>query len=246
MELASQSAWVWDFTDAAPVSASVVSPIDLVDGEAARHNTYQSPNQLDPPIFSFPGGVFGPIDFPLMTTSLTNPPSNPLGTPIRYSINDSPWQIYDGSHISITPDSQIVAYALSPSSSNYFSSYTSTQVYRLNANTFAGQSAGEFHGAEGPDSDNLVANYVTNGYDGNFEWGEGADGYTSGSTLGFTADSFTDVAAGSLFRLGTLDYFNSTITLASQATSVWLALELNLTTPGLIETFHYLVSGKFS
>lgn len=239
MELATQSAWVWDFEDAPPIAANTASAIGVSDGENAQTGTYQSPSVLDPPIFSHPGGVFGAVDFALLTTTLENPPSNPLGTLIRYSINDSAWQIYDGTPIVVAPDSQIVAYALSSDPDTTFSSYTRTEAYRLSSQNFAGQSAGEFYDAAGPDMENMVTNYVTNGVDGSFEWGEGADGYTTGSTLGFTANSFSDVAADSLFMLGTLEFFNSTITLASQATSVWLALDLNLTTPGIMETFNY-------
>ena len=235
---AKSSEWVWDFTDVSPTNAGVATVMIENGIDPMATPTYRNPIQLAPPIFSIPGGSYPPADFPL-TVTLSNPPTNPSGTPIKYSIDSAPWQIYNGTPIMVTADQAIVAYADSNGDSDYFSSFTSTNYYREDGSllAFAGQSSGNFASAAG--AAGMVTTYVNNGLNAGFEWGVGADGYTTGSIHTFNSDSFFDVNPESWFRLGGVEFFNSTIKLDSQATSVRLDITLNLTTPNIIETFGF-------
>ncbi len=239
LEFASASTWVWDYEDANVISAAVTNPISTTDIDITASPTTTSMTQLNPPVFSFPGGQFPYSDFATMTTTLMNPPGNPAGTELRYSADGLTWTVYDGTPISINPDQQIMAYAATPDPTQYYNSFVTTEVYVLDLLNFGGQAGGEFHSATGPDPSQMVSTYVQNGYDAGFEWGEGSEGFTSGSTLAFNSHAFDNVQPENWFKLGTLDYFNSTILMATEATSVWFDLALNLTSPSIMETFSF-------
>ncbi len=236
---AQASNWIWDFEETAPAAARVTPQIQTGDVELTMSPGYLDTIQLAPPLFSIPGGTYPSGNFPLEVT-LSNPPINPAGTAIKYSIDSAPWQLYLGSPLLVSADTHIVAYADSDGNQHYISSFATTHYYAAEDDetlTFAGQSAGEFRDAEGGNA--MVANYVTNGLDAEFEWGRGVAGYDSGSILSFTSDSFVDVNAESWFRLGGLDYFNSTISAPTEATSVWLDVTIDFSTPDIAETFAF-------
>lgn len=235
---AKTSNWVWDFTDTPAPTTSTYTPVGTSDHDPTQTPGYLTPIQLGAPIFSIPGGTFPTEDFPLSLT-LTNPPSNPANTPIRYSIDSTPWQLYDGTPLVVTEDMVVVAYADS-NDSQIYSSYTTSELYRVGDSppqTFAGQTSGEFLNAQG--GEEMVAIYVQEGLNGTFEWGEGADGFDSGSQLSFYASEFLDVEAESWFRLGGLDYFNSTIWEGTQAINVELNLAIEFSTPNVMENFNF-------
>ena len=238
---AKSSEWIWDFTDNAPTNARTATAIVENDIDLASTPTYRNPIQLAPPIFSIPGGSYPPADFPL-TLTLANPPNNPVGTPIKYSIDSKPWKTYKGKPIIVTPDQAIVAFADANGDSQYFSSYTTTNYYQEDGSllAFAGQSSGNFADAAG--ADGMVTNYINDGLNAGFEWGVGADGYTTGSILTFNSDSFVDVNPQNWFRLGGLEFYNSTISLDSEATSVRLDITLDFSTPNIMETFGFELS----
>ena len=147
--------------------------------------------------------------------------------------------MYDGTPLVITEEMVIVAYADS-NDNQIYSSYTTSELYRVDSSAplnFAGQTSGNFYGAEG--GEDLVAIYLEEGLDGTFEWGEGADGFDSGSHLSFYADNFLDVEAETWFRLGGLEYFNSTIFEGTEAFSVDLNLGIEFDTPNVTENFNF-------
>ena len=85
----------------------------------------------------------------------------------------------------------------------------------------------------------MVADYVENGLNGTFEWGEGAGRFDSGSHLSFYAANFLDVEEQSWFRLGGLEYFNSTIWSGTEDNNVELDLSIAFSTPNVMETFNF-------
>lgn len=235
---AKTSNWVWDFTDSPPPTATTYNPLGNSDHDPTHSPGYATPVQLGAPVFSIPGGSFPSVDFPL-TLTLSNHPDNPPNTPIRYSIDSTPWQPYDGTPIVVTEETVIVAYADS-SDNQIYSSYTTSELYRVDDSapqTFAGQSSGSFENAQG--GEDMVAIYVEEGLNGTFEWGEGANEFTTGSQLSFYSSNFLDVEAESWFRLGGLDYFNSTIFEGTQAISVDLNLGIDFSTPDVTENFSF-------
>jgi type II secretory pathway pseudopilin PulG len=234
---AKTSSWVCDFTEVTPSSAVLGTPIAVNDMDPVSTPGYHSPLQLAPPIFSIPGGNHPSADFPL-TLTLSNDPINPVGSVVKYSIDGLPWQTYEGTPIMVAVDQSVVAYVDGNGNSDYFSSFTVTN-HREEASllAFSGNSAGNFYKAEG--ADDMVVGYSNSGDDAGFEWGKGTDGYTTGSSLNFNSDSFSDVYPENWFRLSGLEFFNSTIDLDTQATSVWVDITLNLTTPSIIETFGF-------
>ena len=238
-QFAKSSAWVWDFVETSAATLAPSNPATTSDHDPTLSPTYASPVQLGAPIFSIPGGMYPSTDFPLALT-LTNPPSNPLGTPIRYSVDGSPWQLYDGNPLTVTAETEVVAYADANGVNQLYSSYTVTQLYREDPTTllkFAGQSAGEFLNAVG--GEEMVAIYGGDASNGTFEWGSGADGFQTGSQLQFFADTFIDVTPENWFRLGGLEYFNSTISLETAAITVELDLSIAFSTPNIMETFSF-------
>ena len=233
------SNWVWDFAESTAISTLPSTPVVTSDTDLTVSPSYANPVQLAPPVFSIPGGSYPLTDYPL-ELALTNPPSNPVGTPIRYSIDSAPWQEYTGTPILIPAGAQVVAYADRNNSKQIYSSYTTTQLYQVDSTAplnFAGQSPGQFLNAVG--GEDMVASYVQNGLDGTFEWGDGADGVDSGSQLSFYAASFLDVEEQSWFRLGGLEYFNSTIWAGTEATNVDLELSIAFSAPSVMETFNF-------
>ena len=65
------------------------------------------------------------------------------------------------------------------------------------------------------------------------------DGFDVGSQLSFYAASFVDVDPQSWFRLGGLEFYNSTIWEGTEAVSVGLELTLDFSSPNIMETFNF-------
>lgn len=97
---------------------------------------------------------------------------------------------------------------------------------------FIGSSSGVFANPVGP------AGMVTTGVNTSFfTWGDGLP--PPSSSLSFSGASFS-VPAETTFSVGTLTYFNGTISLGTEATNVDLLLTLAFTNPsGLTENFSY-------
>lgn len=119
MNYASTSKWIWDYEDAVTTPSTNPGPI-LV---ALYSGTDSSPIPLPPPsipspspkalkapLFSIPSGAYPYLDFDLFV-SIND--TNAIGlSQIVYSINYGEWNDYNGSAISMKPDSVITAQAL--------------------------------------------------------------------------------------------------------------------------------------
>jgi len=98
----------------------------------------------------------------------------------------------------------------------------------------AGGVAGTFINPTGPSG--MITSGVGTDY---FTWGDGANYGTGPSSLNFIGTSFA-VETDDVFTFGTLNYFNGTIALDSQADSVDLNVAISLTTPaGVSKNFQY-------
>ncbi len=114
-------------------------------------------------------------------------------------------------------------------------------IYGLNiasvhAIPISGTTSGIFSNPAGPGG--MVVSGVGTS---SFTWGSGFDG-SPPSSLDFSGTSFA-TNTGTFFDIGEISYFNGTIALDSEASSVDFDVTLNFTTPGGIsETFTYLLS----
>lgn len=108
----------------------------------------------------------------------------------------------------------------------------------FSANTFAipvaGVSSGTFINPTGP------GGMVTTGAGtDSFTWGDGTPFFSPPSSLQYTGNTFS-VQTDDVFSFGTLQYFNGTIALGTQADAVDLDVLLSLTTPsGINQDFLY-------
>ncbi|MEM7385042.1 MAG: choice-of-anchor K domain-containing protein, partial [Verrucomicrobiota bacterium] len=234
MDLATNSNWIWDYGDV--TAAATARPTALSTAPPASIPPPPNPNPIGlllPPTFSVPGGLYEPDLFPSEVT-LTNP-NDPAVSRLMFSINGSAWAEYNGDPITLTPGTVVSAYSMADDP-EYYSSSVNTQFYESTDPIIAGTTSGVFKNPGGGSlmSTNLNGG-LTNSY---FEYGDGIAG-GSGNFLDFTGASFDNVIPEELFRVGTLEYFNSTTSLGSAATDVTLEIELDIASMGLSEVFEF-------
>ncbi|MEM7384306.1 MAG: choice-of-anchor K domain-containing protein, partial [Verrucomicrobiota bacterium] len=239
MKLASADhGWIWDFDDPVVINARKSPDQQMVydiPGQVAPPDP-DAPERLSPPLFSVYGGDYYFEEFGSMTLALSNPGANPTETVYMVSINGAGYIEYTGG-IDVLPDSHIAAYALVPGSGDFYQSSVASEVYSMKEQDFAGSASGSFHTPEGPSG--MVTHTITDDNHTYFEWGSPAGGFQTGSFLNFEGADFSEVKANEYFKMGTLDFYNSTIWMSTIANKVSLDVNVDFTTPDISEVFTF-------
>jgi prepilin-type N-terminal cleavage/methylation domain-containing protein len=231
----SEDKWIWKFNEGVgpartPRIAAVSAPAPVVTpGAPASLSVLQSP------VFELPGGLY---DFSRFVPQLPVPLRNRNDSQVSevfYSINNGPWQRYDGNPMAIpralTTDVRAYSAPLDPDRYE-MSAVTSSRYETI---FFGGNSAGVFSSPAGDSG--LVTNLVGLVKNAWFEWGSPALdlGYTVPNSLSFTGRSFTEIAPEERFALGTLTYYNGSTYTGTNATSVQLEVTLDFSSPAAVE-----------
>ncbi|MEZ5329085.1 MAG: choice-of-anchor K domain-containing protein [Verrucomicrobiales bacterium] len=238
VEYASVSDWVWDYgTDGANdrpgyggnVSTSDESPLTSLGGGGGggggAYNPGDYTSQLEPPVFSIPGGFYEYYNFPLMLT-LSNP--NDEGTSrIIYSIGGGGWELYLGGQIVVPGDysTSVRAYCESADYDFWTDSEVAEQVFETLY--ISGSSNGNFESPEG--GEHLVYDIEETENGSIFSWGTPAHDHDRPSSLHFEGTSFENISPEQEFEIGTLTFYNGTILSGTGADGVELELDLDLT-----------------
>ena len=134
VDLAQESAWIWDYVEVAPESP--ISALEIPTHRATDNapSPYppappvKGPGPLDPPIFSIPSTNRPIIEFDLRL-GLSNP--NPSGSSSVYFSKDyGAWAAYDGQTIPVAPDTVIQAQSISIDPTRYSNSGLAQAQYK--------------------------------------------------------------------------------------------------------------------
>ncbi len=240
-DLATQSKWVWDHNAASsgPKTARANAPTG--SGPIAMpHLAAVAVGELLPPKFSLPPGYYSYSSLK-DTLKLQLVDQNPSDTAqIYYSIDDGAWTQYAGEEIDLSKSfaTSIRAYTVSLSPDAWSDSGIVTQDYETV--WFSGSNTGVFYSPRG--DRNLQTNLTYGKRGSYFEWGDPASGYTKPNSLKFEGASFAKVAPEEKFVLGTLTYYNGTTYANTNATSVKIDMNLNLTEPAATEKLSFTFS----
>ncbi|MEM6910373.1 MAG: Ig-like domain-containing protein [Verrucomicrobiota bacterium] len=188
---------------------------------------------LQAPHFSVQTGNYASESYPL-EVALTDPNGEGLAE-IHYSLNDSPWTLYEGP-LGVSANSRLSAYCKSIDE-GHSDSISVTEYYEAWDHRFSGIVTAQFGCAEGGPT--MTVGYSDGETGSAFEFGMPAEGFSTGSLLNFRGQGFNDIRPGQIFRLGTLDYFNGTIWSGTEAERVLLELRLRLTNPVSETGFRY-------
>lgn len=236
LDLATKTNWVWDFEDSAR-SARAPQLIETSDVAIIQPREPSAMSRLMAPAFSMPGALYDITAFkPTMPVSLVD--RNMPGTArLFYSIDNGPWLEYTGTPLQIPPQltTTIRTYAAALDGENYEDSEPVTQKYETIY--FTGTSAGNFHSPVG--DGRLVTNIGAGQKRPDFKWGQGAGLDKKQNELKFTGTSFERIAPDQEFVLGALEYFNGTTAAGTNATGVQIAIDLNMSTPGVTESLSF-------
>ena len=234
-QFAKLMAWVWDFDGD---GSSVAPKRRAKSGPARWQRYYSSParvnlRRLAPPVFSIPGGIHRYELFPMPLT-LANP--NPEeASRIFYSINNGPWQIYDGLPISLSRNALnigVQAYVSSVSPELWEDSGSEGELYQTVY--FIGRPLGGWNNPVG--DSNLRTNLTAGVVNSHFEWETPSSGYTHPCSMDFTPSPTFGVVPEQEFKVGEISYFNGTTRSGTNATSVELKIGLSLDVPRGTET----------
>jgi hypothetical protein len=236
MGLATKDKWVWDSSDA---SLARATPQAVLTTAVASVEATPPPaiSKLASPDFSMPGALY---DFsaysPNLSVSLVDR-NAPGEARILYSIDNGPWLVYTGKPLSIPPVflSTVRTYAAAVNGEFYEDSEIRSAKYETIY--FTGTSAGNFYSPLGDSK--LVTNLTGNLRGPDFKWGTPAGSPNKQNELEFTGASFKKIAPDQEFVLGTLSYFNGTTNSGTNATSVKIAIDLNLSEPAVKETLNF-------
>ncbi|HEX2747978.1 MAG TPA: choice-of-anchor K domain-containing protein [Verrucomicrobiales bacterium] len=236
MSLAAKDKWVWDSGTATTgrVTPTAVLTTSVASVEAPPPS---GPVQLATPAFSLPGAIYSMSDYtPNLSVSLLDR-NVPGVAKILYSINDGPGLEYKGVPLSIPPAflATVRTYAAAINSDSYEDSDLRTANYETIY--FTGTSAGNFYSPAGDKK--LVTNLTGGLRSPVFKWGTPADLTDKQNQLTFTGSSFSKIAPDKEFVLGTLSYYNGTTNSGTNATSVKIAIDLNLSEPAVKETLTF-------
>lgn len=131
--LAQEDDWIWDYVEAKPSTSALPTKIpthdvpDAAPPAVSPPPPYKGPDPLDPPIFSIPSSTRPILEFDL-GLALTNP--NPVGSSsVYYSKDYGPWAAYDGTVISVAPDTVIQAQSISNDRTRYANSGLEQEQY---------------------------------------------------------------------------------------------------------------------
>ena len=236
LDLAATDKWVWDHAD-----SSISRPVmrEVFTANVAQFEPPPPPviTRLATPDVSLAGALYDYSAFsPNLAVSLIDP--NPPGTArLFYSIENGPWVEYTGVPLSLPPQltTRLRTYAAAVNGEDYEDSEPRTETYETIY--FTGTSAGKFHT---PVGDNLMATNLAAGQRSpNFKWGVPATADRKQNELNFTGSSFVRVAPDQEFQLGTLTYYNGTTRSNTNATGIQIAIDMDLTTPGVRESLNF-------
>lgn len=96
--------------------------------------------------------------------------------------------------------------------------------YAAPAWSISGEASGWFSSPEGPSG--MVSNLEGSETNSYFQWGDPGDWGTGANWTRFEGTSFNDVSRNDRFLVGTLDYYNGTISMSSLATKIDFSVEL--------------------
>ncbi|MEZ5300528.1 MAG: choice-of-anchor K domain-containing protein [Verrucomicrobiales bacterium] len=236
--------WVWGYSESsvdqgAGVSDVPTSPVGgggFGFGGGDPPTDPSSPERLEPPTFTLPGGSF--TYNPFIYTTIENP--NPAGSSsIFYKRGeDGEWQSYSDEFIFVRPGTETVyAYCVAIDTAAWIDSFISEETYSMDDLFFTGDVTGRFSNPEGPNG--MVYNIWHWGRNSFFSWGTPSDPHDDPSWLYFQGLEFDDVAVDEQFTLGRLTYFNGTIWTGTEADNVDLSLYLDVEVPTLTESLTY-------
>jgi len=236
MDLAARDHWVWDFRDGSTPRATP----SAIPVKAVANITPPVPapiTRLAPPDFSMPGTLYDFSAFnPNLSVSLVDR-NAPGQSRLFYSIDGGPWIQYSGRPLNIPPQftTTVRAYAAAVNGEYFEDSDQRTEKYETIF--FTGSSSGKFHSPLGD------ARLLTNLLGGlklpTFKWGDPATPDKKQNELNFTGAQFENVPPDKEFVLGTLSYYNGTTWASTNATSVQIAIDLDLTKPGVKESLNF-------
>lgn len=236
LDLATKTNWVWDFEDGVR-TARAPQQIETSDVAIIQPQEPSAITRLAAPDFSMPGALYDVSAFnPTMLISLVD--RNMPGTSrLFYSVDNGPWIEYTGTPLQIPPrlTTTVRSYAAAIDGESYEDSEPVTQKYETIY--FTGTSAGNFHSPVGDGK--LVTNIAAGQRRPDFKWGQAATSDKKQNELKFSGASFQNIAPDQEFALGTLDYYNGTTASGTNATGVQIAIDLNLTTPGVKESLNF-------
>ena len=236
LALAEKDNWIWDsgkasLSSKAPreVQTAVVSNIEPPPPGAIT--------RLAAPDVSMPGALYDFSAFsPTLKVSLVD--RNMPGTSrLFYSLENGPWIAYAGIPLQIPPrfTTTLRTYASATNPEDHEDSDQRTEKYETIY--FTGISAGKFHTPVG--DTRLLTNIGPGQQNSNFKWGDPATPDKKQNELNFAGASFANIAPDQEFVLGSLDYFNGTTWSGTNATAVQIAIELDLTAPGVKEALNF-------
>jgi len=102
---------------------------------------------------------------------------------------------------------------------------------------FTGAATGNFHNPQG--DLRLVTNLPAGEMQPIFMWGTPAAGTEEQNSLTLTGGTFARIAPDQEFQIGMLTYYNGTTAFGTDATSVQVAVDLNLAKPPVRETLNF-------
>ena len=236
LSLAQKDHWVWDSSESTTASRA---PREVQTAVVA---SIEPPppgviSRLAPPDVSMPGTLYDFSAFnPTLAVSLVDR-NMPGKSRIFYSLESGPWIEYTGTPLQIPPrfTTTLRTYAAATDSDNYEDSDQRTEKYETIY--FTGTSTGKFHTPVG--DSRLKTNLAPGQRSANFKWGDPATADKKQNELNFSGASFSNVAPDSEFVVGSLDYYNGTTYSGTNATAVQIAIDLDLTTPGVKESLNF-------
>ena len=187
------------------------------------------------------GGTFSASSFPTSVTINNNGAPGGASSKVIYRKNGSGWMDYTGP-VPLASGDRIEAMNLSLSAATYSDSAVNGQEYYSLINGFTGSGAGTWTdvvGGPALDYEITPGSPTTSVSHGNTKLdlgnGEFLDAGVA-NVLGYTKNDFSNIQPNVSFKLGNLNLLNGTTFYDSEASSVKLRINLNLTSPPLNTT----------
>jgi prepilin-type N-terminal cleavage/methylation domain-containing protein len=237
MDLATRDNWVWDYKEGSGPNRgpTTAQTHEIASAEATAPAAI---TRLAAPDFSIKGGLYDFSAFaPSLSVSLIDR-NNPGLSTIYYSIENGPWLEYRSEQpLAIPPAllTSVRAYAVPLFGESYEASEVESETYETIY--FTGTSSGLFYSPRGDSG--LVTNLLRDLKLPQFLWGTSATSDKKQNELTFRGESFRTIAPDQEFKLGTLSYYNGTTFSGTNATSVQIGIELNMSTPTVKETLAF-------
>lgn len=235
----------------AVVAAQAVPTSTLYKSSAPVDQTYTAlPADLIPPIITPSSPEFGLFTNRDVTVTIANQNSSSIST-IEYRIGGDPWQTYISPFTlnrNAYPSGTLVQARAVPIDPYYVASTATLRTLGVETANIDGNTVGTFSDPVGPA---LMTTSLSGTSSNRFAWGrdyytqDEIDYYFAGDTtaayavplsqswMDYSALSFNTVKPGDRFQIGTLDYFNGTIVIDTEATSVNFTANLDLQMKGV-------------